>query len=132
MESAVPSLSSDGFITEIRKKADMVMAHYFASDYSQSNAFLGEVTSLAYQVQQYGSDTNRLKEEIETKLTRYLERYFDAASVTVTITDGTSANRYNIDFDAMVVKDNLRYSVGRLVEVQNGRLANIINRLQNG
>lgn len=134
MEIAIPSLSAEGFITDIRKMGDMVMAHYFASDFSQSNAFYGQITSLAYHVQQYGHQPERLRDEIETRVTQYLERYFDGATVTVTITDHEqgSPNRYNINFDAVVIKGDQRYSLGRLIEVQNGKVKNIINLFQTG
>lgn len=134
MEIAIPSLSMDGFVTEIRKQTDLMIAHYFASDFSQSNNFYGKITSLAYQVQLYGNDPTRLKAEMEEKLTRYLERYMESAIVEVKINAGTSGslNRYNIDFDATVVKNGLRYSVGHMIEVQNGRVKSIMNKLQNG
>lgn len=134
MEIAVPSLSLEGFITDIRKTCDLLLAHYFASDFSQSNCFMGEISSLSYQVQQYGSDPDRLKSDIEVKLTRYLERHFDSAFVSVTINAGTSGtpNRYNIDVDATVVKGEQRYSVGHLLETLNGKMVSIIQKFQKG
>lgn len=134
MQPTVPSLSSEGFITDIRKLADTIIAHYFASDYSQSNVFYGEITSLAYQVQLYGNDPDRLKEEIQSRCTRYLERYFDAAIVNVSINENPGGTKfgYEIVFDATVVKDNVKYNLGRLIEVQNGKMVNIIKKFQEG
>lgn len=134
MEIAVPSLSTEGFVTDIRKMCDLLLAHYFASDFSQSNCFMGEISSLAYQVQQLGSEPERLKTDIETKLTQYLEAHFDAAIVNVKITPGTSGtpNRYNIDCDATVIKGDQRYSVGHLLETLNGKMISVIQKFQTG
>ncbi len=131
---AVPSLSTDGWVTDIRKKADLVLAHYFASDYSQSNVFLSKITSLAYQVQQAGSNTFELKRLIESDLQQYLGRYFDNVQVDIRIEDEDSSgtNRYNIVFDATVAENGIRYSVGRLIEVQNSKIKRIVKLLQTG
>lgn len=132
--AAVPSLSTDGWVTDIRKKADLVMAHYFASDYSQSNVFLSKITSLAYQVQREGHNTFELKRLIESDLQQYLGRYFDNVQIDVRIEDedASGTNRYNIVFDATVAEHGIRYSLGRLIEVQNSKIKRIVKLLQTG
>lgn len=132
MEIAVPTLSVDGFATDIRKQADALVAYYFASDHSQSNVFMGRVISIAYHIQQHGHDTFTLKQEMERDLQAYLERHFDSATVTITIEETADSSQYNINFDAMVTKGNTRYSVGRLVEIQNQRVVNIIDIMRTG
>lgn len=132
MEIAVPTLSGDGFATDIRKQADALMAYYLASDYSQSNVFLGNIMSLAYQVQEHGHDTFALKQEIERSSEEYLGRHFDTARVTVDIEDIDDRAQYNIIYNAVVTKAGLSYSLGKLIEIQNNKVVKIINIMQNG
>lgn len=133
MEPAVPSLSTDGWVTDIRKKADLVIAHYLASDYSQSNVFLTRITSLAYQVQTYGHDPEQLQPLIQSSLQAYLERYFESATVKVTIESSEQGTaRYDIRFDGVVTQGGLRYSVGKLIEVQNNKVKRIMDLFATG
>lgn len=132
MIKAVPTLSGDGFATDIRVKADALIAYYFASDFSQSNVFRENVISLAYQVQQLGNNPTELKRAIEMSTEEYLGSHFDTASVQVSIPDTTDAAQYEIVFDAVVTQDDLKYSVGKLVEVQNNRVVRIIDKLNKG
>lgn len=132
MDKAVPTLSSDGFATDIRVKADALIAYYFASDFSQSNLFRENIVSLAYQVQQFGSSPNELKRVITASMEGYLGRHFDSASVSVQINESDASAQYEIVFDAVVTQDDLKYSVGKLVEIQNNRVVRIIDKLQKG
>lgn len=130
----VPVLSSEGWITDIRKKADQVMAYFFASDYSQSNLFYTNIASLAWLVQQYGNDTTALQSAVESTLQQYLERYFTGVRLTVTIEDTTETGggRYNIILDATVVEGEYRYSLGKLIETQNNKVVKIIDYFNKG
>lgn len=134
MEPAVPSLSTDGWVTDIRKKADLLLAHYFASDYSQSNVFLSRITSLSYQVQTFGHDPTQLRTLIQNGLETYLSRYFDSVEVNVTIEKGARGDtaRYDIRFDGVVVQDGLRYSIGRLIEIQNNKVKRVMTFFETG
>ncbi len=134
MQIAIPSLSAEGLVTDIRKKADLAMAHFFASDYSQTNVFYSDVTSLSYIVQRYGSDSLELKQQMTLQLEEYLGRNFTTVQVEVDVDEilPQNATKFNIKLDVVVTEGGFSYSLGKLVEIQNGKTIQIIDRLQNG
>lgn len=83
-DTLVPTLSGRGWLSRPREQADQILSWFFVSDYSQSEAFLGNVTSLSYLVQQYGHDKSLLTENVETTLDAYFKRYMPTSIVTVT------------------------------------------------
>src|SRR5574343_1329283 len=80
----VPTLSGRGWLSRPREKADQILSWFFVSDYSQSEAFLGNVTSLSYLVQQYGHDKSLLTEKVGSTLDAYFKRYLPTSIVEVT------------------------------------------------
>ncbi len=132
MEIAVPTLTSDGFATDIRKMADSLIAYYFESDHSQSNEYQGQVISIAKHIQLFGMDPPSLKARMQSDLEAYLSKHFDSARVTITIANTQDSAFYDIQFDGVVVKGDASYSVGKLIQVQNNRVTRIIELANTG
>ena len=133
MTNPVPSLSSSGWVSELAEKVDRILAYFFVSDHSQSLLYAGNVTSLAYLVQQFGNDDLRITTEVQTQLSRLLERYFEAASVTVDVDHPVEGDesRLNIRVDATVIDGKYKHSIGKLISTVNSRVVEIMT-INNG
>lgn len=129
----VPTLTSKGWAADPESKADALLSYYFTNQYSQSNLFAGSITSLQWQLQQYGNNPVELQTRMENSLQSYLSGYFDQVAVEVLIIDPTSTtdNRITVQVNAMVTQDSKSYSLGRLVSFLNSTIVKIMN-MNNG
>lgn len=84
MTTGFPKLS--GYITEPEKICDELLLAVFASDYSQSNAFLGKVSSFQFMVHEAGENFRALALGLEGMFTDIFQRYFAIAAVNVKVT----------------------------------------------
>ena len=122
--NAVPSLTSEGWITAVDKKCDRLLMNAFASDQAQSNAWLGRVTSIQYLIYQAGKDMRAAGDSIATALVLMFGRHFDAASFKATVTEyADGSGRYDIRIKGEVVQAMRRYDFGRVLESVNGMIA---------
>ena len=125
--TALPTLSVKGWVDGLAEKTDMLIAHYFASDSSQSQLYpTGEIANL--QVLLYNNTNNipRLQQDLRDSLERYLQRYFDGASVDVSNdfkTKGSGAVTMYIY--AEVSQGNVNYVVANLLSVVDGKFEKI-------
>ncbi len=128
------TLSSAGVISTLPEIADKSMAYFFASEYSQSNIHRGNVISLPWIVHRFQSDEGELKDELQKRLTTYLERIFEGAEVTVqTSADrGVDEPKYEVRIDAIVFDNGQRYSLGYLIQTSRGEVVNIMNMNNTG
>ncbi len=83
-DKLVPTLSGRGWLRTSAEKADQILSWFYVSDYSQSELFLGNITSFAYLVQRYGSDKNMLVTHTNDTLEAYFRRYMPNTFVSVT------------------------------------------------
>lgn len=129
MGNPLPTLSSSGFVSGIAEKADRLMSYYFTSEASQSNLYRGEITSLPKQIQLLGNDVSALSERIRTELERLFGNYFDGVEVVVNtdIPNPIDPNRINVTVSATLIDGSQQYSLGRLINVVNSRIAKIID-----
>ena len=129
MGNVLPTLSSSGFVSGIAEKADRLMSYYFASEASQSNLYRGEITSLPKQIQLLGNDEAALSTRIRTELERLFGNYFDGVEVNVNtdIPNAADPNRINVTVSATLIEGGQQYSLGRLINVVNSRIAKIID-----
>jgi hypothetical protein len=129
----VPTLTAKGWATDMETKADMLLSYYFTSQYSQSNLYRGGISSLQYQLQQWGNNPMSLQNYLQTAISTYLSKYFDSANVLITIVDPTSQQdqRMTVQVDARVTQNGVTASLGRLVYFLNATIVSIMN-MNNG
>lgn len=127
MGNILPTLSSSGWIEEIAEKADRVMTYFFVSEYSQSDSFKGNITSLPHLIQKFGNDPLTLKSEVSRKLQGLLERYFDEASVGTEITNEDQAHsKMDLEVSVMLRDGGEAYSLARVIKTLNGKVEEFI------
>lgn len=129
----VPTLSASGWVGDVVSMATRLLDYFFASDYSQSHLYLDNITSFPYLVKVNGHRPEELKRDVKSTLTPYLSRYFDDVVVTASTTslskDDTS--RYNLTLDINVTLNGREVSLGRAIELGDGRIVKITNKEDN-
>lgn len=124
MGVVVPTLSTEGWLSDARLQASYLMKYFLVSDYSQSNDYLGQVKSLPYYIQRGSSNFFYLQEDIQNALRELFGRHFDdvEAGVKILTSDDLpeiDKSRYNIDISIIVTKNGTKYSLGRLLQIIN-------------
>lgn len=84
--TAIPVLGPEGFLTDPHEKLKVALAHAYASDFSQSEAFAGKVASVSHVVAEFMEDSLHLGHELERMLTAYLTTLYPT-NVEVEVTD---------------------------------------------
>lgn len=130
----VPSLSANGWLTEISEKADALMAYYITSEHSQTYLYKGRITSLPHHIQKNGSEPTRLESTVENDLGDYFRRHFEDVEITVSAkpVSDKEPNNINLTIDCIVVEGGERYSLGREIKVEDDRIVNIFDKLKGG
>lgn len=133
MTHVVPSLSTRGWATDIGDKADLLLSYYFSTDYLQSVAWVGQVTSFQEKLEKHHHQPEQLRQTLEFQLDDYLGRYFEAVETTVTITaaDKDRPTELTLEFRVNVQQEGKMYSVGRVVETMDSTIRRIFD-LNNG
>ena len=97
MNSVLPSLSDEGFITNKEVIIAKLFKYFLASNYSQSNTFYGDISSLNYIIAT-NTPNDKMRADLETTLIKLYGRYFDSVDFNVNIeTDNTDVAKIYID-----------------------------------
>ncbi len=114
----IPTLSTDNFITEPILKLDALYAYFLSSEFSQTNTYKGNVSSLKYLMQKNTGDNNGLVSDIISTLTTYLKRYFTEVNVFAEMVDSTVIGV------SIQVKDSdgIEATLERALRMTNGKL----------
>lgn len=122
----LPTLSAQGLVTEIGKKTDSAIAHFFASDANQDQLYVGNIANFSMLLKLAGNDIIQLKESLRSTMEAYLGRYYDLVVVRVDDdTDVNFSNRIAIKFSATVTQAGERYDVANLLTIINGKFEKI-------
>ena len=129
---ALPSLGEDGWIFSGMRQADALMAHFLASDYSQSYIHAGTVSSFGWLIARYNSTPQQLVVETPKLLTTLFQRYFNnVVAEAWDSTDPTSPSKFILSIyvqfqDAKGKTGN----ISQLVQI-NGSKFEILRRIIN-
>lgn len=129
-----PTLSPQGWVTDVNNKADVLLSWFYESMYSQSYVYGNKVSSLQYLLQKYGNNITIFIQKLQDALELYLGRYYDVATATVTSdsTDITNLGTTSIvRIHCSVMEGGITYSMGGLLTVANSKITSIsklINR----
>ena len=128
----VPDLSVKGWITSPLEKADKMLAHFYAAEFSQSNLFPDDVHSFTYILQKNLNNQKGLEVDLVDSLTRYFNKYFLNASAIVIVTDDNDSGSKQTVTISMTFEtpDGKRFDLSDVVNV-NGSLFDRYTHLNN-
>jgi hypothetical protein len=128
-EIVVPSLSSSGFISNTAEKADRLLSYFFVNEASQSELYFGQITSLPDLIQKNNNETFVLEKSTTDLLKKYFSRYFQNVEVQAR-TDKPQPgdeNRTNLTIYVAFTDNGKSYSIGRLVQIVDSKIAEIVH-----
>ena len=127
MNSVLPSLSDEGFITNKEVIIAKLFKYFLASNYSQSNTFYGDISSLNYIIAT-NTPNDKMRADLETTLIKLYGRYFDSVDFNVNIeTDNTDVAKIYID--GTLQDGTNTYNLSKTVAIQGSTITNFENLL---
>lgn len=90
METFVPVLGPEGWVSDPKKKLDSILAQMYCSDFSQTFFFSREVSSMAHIVKEYQGRLGEAAEATKRMLEEYLGKYFQEINVLVYVVENNS------------------------------------------
>lgn len=127
MNSVLPSLSDEGFITNKEVIIAKLFKYFLASNYSQSNTFYGDISSLNYIIAT-NIPNDKMRADLETTLIKLYGRYFDSVDFNVNIeTDNTDVAKIYID--GTLQDGTNTYNLSKTVAIQGSTITNFENLL---
>lgn len=129
MSIPVPTLSTQGWVTDLSSKIDYLLSHFFVSDFKQTHFYPGTITSLPEMMQKTGGDPQLLMPELKNKLLTYLTKYYEAVTVEVLPTvnlASSTATRIELVLRIDVTDDGEKGAFARLLKTENSKLARIM------
>ena len=119
----IPTLSTDGFISNPKMIMAKLFQYYLSCDYYQSTPFKGTNKSLRYTMSKFDNDTNRLIREIESDLTHIFGPYFSNLAVSANLISKPNDGLQIIKIDVKGDANGTSYSLERDVKLVNGDIS---------
>lgn len=126
----VPTLSTQGWVTDPSIKFDKLLADFFLADHNQTYFYKGNVKSLQGLIEKNGSEINALISDLNTTIKTYLERYYDMVEVNVSAANNQYTDpkgRMQLNISIGVNDRGTQKQFGRLLEANNGAMQRISN-----
>lgn len=131
---AYPGLTIEGWVKTPTTVADKLLSDFFLSDYSQTYAFKGGVSSFSKLIQLHTGELQKLVTETTDRLSTYLRKFFPEVNLEIDYesTDG-SDNSYALKiYLEMVDTVGQRLTLGRLLSVENNVITSLMSILREG
>ncbi|WP_257291129.1 hypothetical protein [Endozoicomonas sp. ONNA1] len=131
----LPTLSTLGWATTLKDRADRLLSYFFLTNYSQSTTYRGKLASLPWVVANYTNDPIELRIKIEDILIQHMSPHFEdvAISVAVTLEDERVDNRkMDIKIDVIVIEDNQKHSLSHLIRSKDAKVNEIVDLINEG
>lgn len=129
----MPHLSSDGWINDSSKIADILFSHFFLAEASQSYIYNGHISSFPYILQKTQNRMNDTLSETKETLNTYFSRFFNNVVVETrddTLPEEPSKGIMTI-FISFSDSDGNKLSLGQLIKYQDLKVNEII-KINNG
>jgi len=116
-QRCVPTLSTDGWVTDPVIMFDRAFADFMTSNYSQSNEFHGAIASLPWVIQKTTGDPTALKNVSKKVLEDHLNDLFDVVQVDTEVRDHpTDKGRLQLIFYVNGVVGSIPYNFVKGIE----------------
>lgn len=122
----VPTLSTDGWVRAPAKRIDYLMVYFFVSDRLQSTLYKDQVSSFPWIMKEHPRDMDSAAEAVRRQLFTYLSAYYDSASIDVSVAETdpkVSASKVTMTITATVTLNGVTFSVAKLLNIVDGKLA---------
>lgn len=127
-----PTLDRAGWIEGPYEKVQMALADYIGTNYSQSNTFNGQLSSLIYAIQQNPNNIENTCSQIQRDFLSMVEKYVDDAQVEVSYKNMQNEKtgipyetRFEIQIGAWFDTPNGRGSLHQAVTIEANQLLRI-------
>ena len=129
MAEDLPTLDTDGWVSDPHQKANRLMAYFFCSDFTQTNAHLGKIASLPWIIKNNQRNYMDLQDTIRRNLTALFSAYYDTVECKVRVKQITNALGDTAQYDASVhvlmTQDGQTYNLAKSLTIVNNELAKV-------
>lgn len=103
-------LSSKGWLTDPEQWITELFFLSFKTQYSQSNRYLGHVSSLQYLTARYYTQPEELEVAVQEMYSNLYNRFYDRSEIHFTVND-SDASQLVFDLSILAYKDGVEYSL---------------------
>ena len=128
MTTPVPTLSTQGWVTDLSSKIDLLLAHFVSTDQEQSNIYKAHVSNLQSIIEQHQGDPLSTADKIARTIQSYLGRYYEnvVAEARFSLVNETeSLTTVKITLSLNFTEDGVQYTANRLLTYYNGKFKEI-------
>lgn len=132
MPVTVPTLSENGWVTDSQAMTEYLFTYFLLSEYSQTQLYLGSISSFPWILQKYKGNTMELTSALTSALNTYYRRHFPNVDIEVTEkTIDSESSKAEITIYVKVI-DSLgdEFILGRILSIKDSKL-NAIIKLSN-
>lgn len=125
----IPTLSSQGWISTTEDIINKLFDWFIASEYSQTTLFKGNVISLPYLIQDYGTQPDRLCEAVSSALEELYSRTFDRCVSTVEYRNNTGegeSSTFDLNCSISIINNGIEYNVGHTLQIMDNHVINVL------
>lgn len=125
---AVPTLSTNGWVTDNAPKIDWLLAHWVSCLDNQTSLYRGNITSLQAVIEKYQDDMDVCARQIASTLQTYLGRYYSEALVNcraVLADEKTSLTLVKFILGINYTEAGVIYSADRVISTHSGKFKSI-------
>ena len=128
MTTPVPTLSTQGWVTDLSSKIDFLLAHFVSTDQEQSNIYKTHVSNLQSIIEQHQGDPLSTADKIARTIQSYLGSYYEnvVAETRFSLLNETeSLTTVKITLSLNFTEDGVQYTANRLLTYYNGMFKEI-------
>lgn len=129
---SVVTLSTAGVVKTPNEKIDFIMSYFFETMLSQSNETREFNVSFQEILKRCEHDKEELRNELQRKLTSYVNRFFVSSEIEVSVTDDEESANRGIAISGTVTEvDGKKYQIAESLEARGTNFKRIM-KLNNG
>lgn len=124
----VPTLSTQGWVTDLSSKIDILLAYFVSTDKEQSNAYKQHLSSLQSIIEEHSGDALATADKIARTIQTYLGRYYEnvVAEARFSLVDeAESQTTVKITLSLNFTEEGVQYTANRLLTYFNGKFKEI-------
>lgn len=128
MVTPVPTLSTQGWVTDLSSKIDFLLAHFISTDQEQSNIYKQHLSNMQFIVEQHTGDPLATADAIGRAVQVYLNRYYDnviAEARFSLVDEEESLTTVKITLALNFTEEGVNYTANRLLTYYNGKFKEI-------